>query len=386
MKRFTLSLILSLCLGGVMSAQDAPDIRAPDIDTASPDGALLAEAGIAEEMSEKKPIYEKFLTDFAESKYKGYVLLQLQGIAVQEQDHAKTIDYGNQLLEIVPNDLEVRHNINQALVASQKWEELYPLIGEARPIAEAEVVKPKPEDAEDDEDVAAVWQGQVDYAKGVVQWLEWATNTATVSQTQPAQQIVWMDRLKRDYPDSDYSKGLETKYVMAYQSMGNQPKMIEAMKTAVAAGYQDEAYLYTLAENALGAQDNENAVMYANQAIQLLETKEAPAGMAPEAWEAHKTKFLAYSNFVVGRVEVSKNTKPAFRTGRTALLKTVNILKAEGGVRYHVLAYYLGVCYVQLDIKGDNIRQALQWMGQAANTDGPFKAQAAETIKKINAI
>ena len=386
MKKLSLALILACCLSGLLIAQDAPDIRAPDIDTASPDGALLAQAGISEDAAERQSIYEKFTGEFGESRYIGYVYLQLQGMAVANQDHAKTVEYGEKLLEIVPNDLEVRHNINQALVGQQKWEELYPKLVEARPIAEAESVKPKPEDAEDDEDVEALWQGQVDYAKGVTQWVEWATNTATVSQTQPAQQIAWMDRLKKDYPDSDYSKGLEPKYVLAYQAMGDQPKMLEAMKTAIDAGYQDEAYLYTLSESALNAQDNENAVMYANQTISLLETKAAPAGMAPEAWEAHKEKFIAYSNFTIGRVEVAKNTKPAFRTGRTALLKTIDVLKAEGGVRYHVLAYYLGVCYVQLDIKGDNIKQALQWMGVAAATEGPFKAQAAETITKIKAI
>ena len=386
MKTFSLALILACCLAGSLLAQDAPDIRAPDIDTASPDGALLAEAGISEDPAERQTIYEKFTGEFGESKYIGYVLLQLQGMAVTNQDHAKTVEYGEKLLTIVPNDLEVRHNINQALLGQQKWEELYPRLVEARPIAATESTKAKPEDAEDDEDIEALWQGQVDYAKGVTQWVEWATNTATVSQTDPAQQIAWMNRLKTDYPDSDYSKGLEPKYVAAYQAMGDQPKMLEAMKTALAAGYQDEVYLYTLSDAAMGANDNENAVMYAQQTIDLLETKAAPAGVAPEAWEAHKAKFVAYSNFTIGRVHVSKNTKPAFREGRTALLKTVDILKAEGGVRYHVLAYYLGVCYVQLDIKGDNIKQALQWMGVAAATEGPFKAQAAETITKIKAI
>jgi hypothetical protein len=382
MKSLSLALILTCCIAGSLIAQDALDIRAPDIDTASPDGALLAQAGISEDAGERQTIYEKFIAEFSESEYIGYVYLQLQGMAVTAQDHAKMVEYGEKLLEIVPNDLEVRHNINQGLLGQQKWEELYPRLVEARPLAETESVKPKPEDADDE----ALWQGQVDYAKGVAQWLEWATNTAGVSQTDPAQQIVWMDRLRNDYPDSQYAKGLETKYVAAYQGVGDQAKMVEAMKAAVDGGFQDEGYLYTLGEDAVNKQDIDGALMYANQTISLLETKAKPEGMADEDWEAHKAKFSAYSNYVIGKAEVTRNTRQAFRDGRTALLTTVDLLKAEGGQRYHVLAYYLGICYVQLDIKGDNKRQALQWMGEAAKTEGPFQQQAAETIKKINSL
>ena len=82
---------------------------------------------------------------------------------------------------------------------------------------------------------------------------------------------------------------------------------------------------------------------------------------------------------------VAQNTKNSYRTGRTHLLQSVDVLKAEGGPRYHLLAYFLGVCYVQLDIQGDNISKAAFWMKEAASTDGPFKGQAAEALKKIGA-
>ena len=59
------------------------------------------------------------------------------------------------------------------------------------------------------------------------------------------------------------------------------------------------------------------------------------------------------------------------------------MLKAEGGQRYHVLSYFLGVCYVQLDIQGDNIQKALFWMTEAAKAEGPFKAQAQADLANI---
>ena len=57
-----------------------------------------------------------------------------------------------------------------------------------------------------------------------------------------------------------------------------------------------------LAEDALNRQDNDAAQAHADRALEILETKEAPAGLAPEQWEAHKTRMTAYANFAAWRV------------------------------------------------------------------------------------
>jgi hypothetical protein len=382
-KRTCWTLALTLALGGLLLAQEKPNIRNPDIDTASPEGQALASAGVAEESAEKIKILEGFLGDFSDSKHRGYALMQLLGLYTAGQQFDKAVEVGRKLLEIVPQDLEVRHNVNQALLQLQRWDELQSSLDETRPIAEQQASATQP--AGLDEDEAAAWKFQVEYANGVVDWLEWGTNTAMLQQTEPQAQISWMDRLREGYPDSDYSKGIESRYVIAYQQLGDQAKMTEWMKAAVDAGYRDEAYLYSLAQDALNRQDNDAAKAYAEQALQVLETKAAPEGTSEEAWTSHKAQFSAYSSFVLGSIEVAKNTKDSYRAGRTHLLKAVDVLKAEGGPRYHILAYYLGVCYVQLDIQGDNIKQATYWMREAANTEGPFKAQAQEALKKIAA-
>ncbi len=386
MKRTLALATLAFALGGLLAAQEVQDIRAPEINTETPEGQLLVEAGVAEEIEEKIPPLERLVEEFPESKYRGYAYLQLQGAYIEQKQYAKAVEVGAKLLELVPDDLEVLHNINQSLLQLGSWDDLAPRLAQTLPIGEKEAASPKPADADEDEE--AVWQNQVAYAEGVVQWLEWATNTATTQQTDPLKKIEWMDLLRKRYPDSPGAQNLETNYMLAYQQAGDQPKMYEWMDKAVTAGQGDETYLYMLAENAYGAQDYDASKAYAEQILERLEaTGDGPReGMTPEQWAAHKAKHDAYGNFVIGRTWVTKNTKPAFRTGRTHLLKTVDFLKAEGGPRYHMLSYFLGICYVQLDIRGDNIKQALYWMGQAASTEGAFKGQAAATIKKIKAI
>jgi len=382
MKRLVLTSILALSLAAGLAAQ-APNIRSPDIDTGSPDGAMLAEAGAMETAAERIPILEGAVAEHPDSKYLGYIYLQLQGAYIQQQQYDKAVEVGKKLLEIVPNDLEVRHNINQSLVQLGKWDELGEGLATTKPIAQEAVKAPKPEDA--DEDDEAMWQSQIDYAAGVVQWLEWATNTAVTQQTDPTAKVAWMDRLREEYPDSDYSKGLEMQYVQAYQAAGDQANMVVWMEKAVEAGQGDEALIYQLAENAYAPETYDKSKRYAEQILARLEAQgDTPReGMTAEQWTAHKTQYEAYAHFVLGRLEVAKNTKDSYRAGRAELLKSVDFLKQEGGPRYHILSYFLGVCYVQLDIQGDNIKQATYWMGQAASTDGPFKGQAQTTLAKI---
>lgn len=379
MKRIVTLLAAALCAATVTLAQ--VDLRTPDINAETDDGGMIAEAAASEDLQEKIGILEQFVDQFPDSRYIGYALLQLQGGYVQTQQHEQTVATGKRLLEMAPEDVEVRHNINQALVAQQKWEELYPLLVEARPLAEKAAQAPKPEDP--DEDELAIWQGRVDYAAGVTDYLEWAMNTAMTQQTQPAQKIAWLDRLRENYPDGDSSKGLARQYIVAYQQQGDMANAVEWMKKAIEDGVVDETYHYTIAEDALNRQDNETAQAQSEKALEIIGAKEKPANMSDEQWEAHKAKMEAYANFSLGRAWVAKNTKPAYRTGRSHLLKTVDVLKAEGGPRYGVLAYLLGVCYVQLDIQGDNIKQAVYWMTEAANAEGPYQAQAQQDLAKI---
>ena len=381
MRRLHRTWFLALALTAALTAQDAANIRNPHIDTESPEGQLLLQAGQAENADGRIGPLEKYLSDYAGGEHEGYVLMQLAGAYNEKQDFPKVSQYGERLLKIAPEDLEVRHMVNQALLQSQNWDGLKPRLLETGPIAERQLAAPKPSDEEE----AAAWEAQKEYAEGVAQWLEWAANAAMVQQTDPQSKIAWLDLLRESYPESQYAQGLESQYLAAYQQMGDQANMLAWMKKAVEAGSRDPGYLYSLAEDALAREDRAEAKSYADQALEALESGPKPEGYGDEQWEEQKAKLTAYSRFVLGRVEIAKDNKDAYRAARAHLLPTVDVLKAEGGPRYHVLAYLLGVCYVHLDIQGDNIARALQWMGEAAKTDGPFKQQAAEAVKKIRA-
>ena len=376
--RFVQFTIVALLLSLSAAAQNAPNIRGVEIDSQSPEGQVLTAAGVADDAEERIPILEGFLNDFPESQFLGYALLQLQGQYVVQQDWAKAAATGKRLLEIVPEDIEVRHNINQALVQSQGWDDLMPMLIETRPLAERDAAAPNPADAPE-EDVAA-HESSVAYAAGVVQYVEWAMNVGMGQQTDPAKKIQWMDAMIEQYPDSDNTKGLEDHYVIAYQQMGDMPGMASAMEKALEANPGNEQYIQTLAEYALSTKDYDTANARSEELIKLMEEKPAPEGTSAEDWDASKAKYTAMGNFIIGNGHFQKG---AWRTARTHLLKTVDTVKAEGGERYGLVSYMLGFCYVKLDIGGDNIAKASFWMTESANTPNSAQAQAKETLAAI---
>ncbi len=378
MTRLVSLTVAALLLSMPAFAQDAPQIRDVEIDSQSPEGQVLTAAGVAEDAEERIPILEGFVNDFPDSEFLGYALLQLQTQYIAQQDWANAAATGKRLLQMAPEDVEVRHNVNQALVQLQQWDELLPMLIETRPFAERDAAAPPPEDADEDEEI--IHQNSVDYAAGVVDYLEWAMNVGVTQQTDPAQKIQWMDAMLEHYPQSEHAQGLEDQYVIAYQRMGDMAGMAAAIEKALEKNPGNEQYLQTLAEYALSQQDFDQAIARSEQLLKLMEEKPAPEGTAAEDWEASKAKFTAMGNYVTGNAHFQKG---AWRTARSFLLKTVDAIKAEGGERYGLLSYMLGFCYVKLDIAGDNIAKATFWMKEAARIPNPTQAQAKQTLAAI---
>ncbi len=378
MKAFTALFLCALLCAGAL-AQEL-EIRDVEIDSSSPEGSVLTSAGIAEDAQERTAILERFLGEFPESTYLGYVLLQLQGLYTQGQQWDKAAEVGQRLVEYVPNDLEVRHNQNQALLNSQQWAELAAGLKLTKPLAEAEAAKPEPDDPTEDEEM--LHASAVDYANGVLQYTEWAVSVG-MTQSPPAEQVQFMDLLKEIYPDSQYAVGLDDKYVIAYQQAGDNAAMVMATERALANNPGNEQYVYFLAEYALSQQNHDTANARSEELVALMEEKPAPEGTAPEAWEASKKRYTALAQYVMGTSDFQKGS---WRNSRRHLLQTVDVVRAEGGQRYGILSYMLGFCYVKLDIAGDNIAQATRWMGEAARVPNPMQAQAAQTLEAIKAV
>lgn len=361
-------------------AEDWDPIRDPVVNTETPEGGLIASAGSAEDPGEKIQFLEAFVSDFSENRAIGYVYLQLMGLYGEQGQFDKVVDYGGRILEKFPDDLEVRHLVLKAYEGQKAWDKIIPHVAESKPLAVAGINEPMPEDAKEYVEDEEAWKARIEYATGVNHYLEYSLYAAFTQQTTPDGKIAYLDALREHYPEGQYSQIFAPQYASAYQQAGDMDKAAEWMEIGVESEPLNETYLWALSAHYFGKPDNEKAKMWAEKLVAAMDEKPKPENQTDEGWEAYKAKYKAYGNYLLGRQLVSAGK---FREGRKTLLTTVDAIKAEGGQMWGTLGYFLGFCYVKLDIGGDNVRQAKYWMGVGASTDNPFKAQAATALSKI---
>ena len=391
MNKFWLALLVSVLVSMPALAQDEVneeyyDLRDVDIDTDEDQGALVQEALDSESTDERIELLKSFVQQYPEDYLVDYVHLLLQELYLEKQNWAESVKYGRLLVEMVPDDLEVLHNLTKALEGTQDWAALFPHLISTKPHAEkAAAVKP-PEDA--DEDEMAAFQGQIDYAQGVIDYIEYSLFTSSFKQTDPTTRIKYLDTLLEQYPNSKYAAQANAQIVVAARQTGNMAKMAQAMKVSLKTNDTNEEYLYALAELSLSSQQIVEARSYTQRLLEVLASKPKPENVGDEDWAAHKSRFNGFGNLIMGKIlviEAGDKDKDKFREARTYLLEAVDPVKAQGGANYQALSYFLGVCYIKLDIGGDNIDKALFWMAAAAKTEGPLQGPARQAVASIQA-
>ena len=367
-----------ICTATALAQQQ--QIRNMDIDSRSPEGSRLTAAGVTDEIPEKIEILEGFLLDFPESELVGYALLGLQNLYTQEQNWAKASETGKRLVALAPDDVEVRHNHNQALLNNQSWGDLLlSLVATHEPAKRA--IEPDPDEDEEAADTSAI-----EYFQGVLQYAEWAMSVGAGQTTDPALKAQYYTALRDYFPDGQYSANISSKIVLAYQQAGDTAGMSAELERELVRNPDSEQNLYLYADFAATQKDVETAKVHGEQLINLMTEKPAPEGVSEEEWAATKAKFTTLAIFSMGKAYfLQGSSKDSYRNARRYLLQTVDSIKAEGGEQYGLLAYMLGVCYVKLDIAGDNIRQATFWMNEAAGFPNAMQAQAQQVLTAIQA-
>jgi tetratricopeptide (TPR) repeat protein len=360
--RKSLNVLMMTCLLLGAARAQAPDIRNPDIGD-NPQGQMLTDAGIADDPAQKIAILTSFTEKFPDDPNIGYAYLQLQGLFLDAKQFDKAGAVSEKLLKIVPDDLEVHHNAIRALEGAGAWEKLLPLLVSTKAMAE---------------------KAGDDYAKGVVQYIEYSLITSALKITDPKTKKAFVEALREHYPKGQYanSPAAVDAYVVACQQLGDLSPAVPLMQAALDANPNNpnEGYLYMMAENALEKKDAAKVKELSQKLIDVMAKKPKPDNLSAEQWETQKKLFTAYGHFVLGRQLANAEN---YKEAREQLQQAVEPMQAPGGPRYGILAFYLGICFVKLDVGGDNIPQATKWMTVAAQTENPYQAEAKKTLAAI---
>ena len=155
-----------------------------DINTGSPEGQLITQASSSEDTAEKIQLLETFVEEYSDDHAIDWVRLQLQSHYLETQNFTKVVEHGKAIQEVAPEDIEVLHNLTKGYEGTQEWAALLPHLLATKAVADAEAGVENYEDA--DEQETALWKGQVEYAEGVLQYVEYSLYTSSFKITDPA--------------------------------------------------------------------------------------------------------------------------------------------------------------------------------------------------------
>lgn len=370
MKRLT---ITTLWVALLFAAPGWTQVRNLVINTSSPEGKLLQQAGDEKDSNKKIALLEQFLKDYPSHEAVPYVdsLLQSEYLKINNWD--KSIEYGQKAQAKAPDDVEIAHFLVKGFEGKGDPQTLVQAVEKAHELAAKASAKPKPADADD----VDAWKRSVDFATQVDQYNQYALYESAQKQTAPQNKLLLLDTLRKDFPGGQFDKQLDAQYVVIYQQLGQQDKMAQAAQAALASDPANEGYLYLVAEAAAGKGQASDAESYAKKILDTMPAKPKPENMSDEEWTKRKNTYTGLAHWVIGRSLASQDK---FVPARKELLAAATALKGNNEVLGGVY-YFLGLS----SAKQNRQSEAINYLTQSSKIASPYQAYAADMLKKIHA-
>jgi tetratricopeptide (TPR) repeat protein len=350
-------------------------LRNVTINTESDEGKLLQQAGEQTDPAAKIKLLEDFIAKHGSHDAAGYVHLQLLTEYLKLNNFDKVLEHGAAAQAKAPQDLEVAHLLVKGAEGKGDPEGVIKAVEAAHALAQKAAAAPKPSDAEEE----ANWKRSTEFAGQVLQYNQYALFGLASKQTTPQGKLLLFEALKKNYPNSQFTKNLDSQYVEIYRQLGQQDKMVQSAEAALAADPTNEAYLYILGESYMAPAKGKFADAQANaeKILSALPNKPKPEGIADDAWAQHKATYIGLANSLLGRSLASQGK---FAPAQKALLAAAKDMKANNDAMAAIY-YYLGFCSIKLN----QTSAALNYLGQAAKIPGPYQAPATELLSKVKA-
>jgi len=349
-------------------------VRNVTINAESDEGKLLQQAGEESDSTKKIDLLEQFVAKFPSHDAIGYVHLQLQAEYLKVNGFDKSIEHGEKAQTKAPADLEIAHLLVKASEGKGDAERLAALVEKTHALAQKAAAAPKPDGEE-----AENWKRSVEFAGQVDQYNQHALYGAALKQTAPQRKVLLLDALRQNFPGGQFDKALDAQYVIAYQQLGQQDKMVQAAEAALVQEPANEAYLYLVGESYLDPSKGKfaEAQALAQKINDTLPGKPKPEGIADEEWNKHKNTYTGLGRSMLGRALTNQGK---YAPAHKELLAASTALKGNDQALAPVL-YFLGFCSAKLERQ----RDAVTYLTQASKISGPYQAPAADLLKRIRA-
>jgi tetratricopeptide (TPR) repeat protein len=344
-----------------------------EVNSATPEGQLLQQAGQEEDAAKKLALQEQFVTQYPQHEAAGWVYEQLLTAYVKAGDADKALAVADKLAGMPPECVEDAQQTLKAAELKKDPDLVLKWSGKTAELAQKVVSSPQPADADEVEN----WKARVDYARQVNTYTEYSLYAMALATADPKKQSALIEALQQRNPKSEYlAKAMDTLFV-SYQKSGANDKAVAIAQQVAATGNPSEDMLLVLTADAVKRKDGEKVHAYSAKLVEVINSKPKPEGVADADWAKRKNTFLGLG--------YSMNGEQFFNEGKLApadaeLRKSLPLLEANAALKTEVL-FYLGLA----NYKMQKIQDAYTFFKACAAVSSPFQATANKNLTAIKA-
>lgn len=377
--RTVIASILTLVFAAAAMAQQGHKF---EINTQTPEGQLLQKAGQAGTDAEKIAAYEEFIAKYPQHPGVVYAWNQVQPLHLKAGALDKVIAGANVILAADSDNSPAAYNALQA--AEQKNDVPAIILWANRTVdaAKKAIDSKKPED----EDEAANWTANVDFAKQVIARCEYSFYASALKVTDPAGIAALYEALEKMNAQSQYVPMAGPRYFIALLQQKDLPKAQAFAEAAAARNQANEDMLLYIADANLNAKNLDKAATYAAQLTATLPAQPAPQGVPAADWEAKKKNTLARAHWIAGTAAGAKsdwlNSDKSMRAALPLIEGNASLQDLLPGTYF-----YLGLSNYSLSKgpKPDAGRRAdaRKYFTLCSAITSPFQNQAAKNLNAM---
>lgn len=365
----TLLLVL-VCLAGAAPAA-AQDYNVV-INAESPEGQLMQQIGQEGDAAKKIALMEQFAAQYPKHEGISWVFSQLIPAYAKVNQPAKSLDVGEKLLALHPDDARASLECLKAAEATRDPDLVLQWAIRASDISRKVAQTPKPAG----EDAVEEWNRKVDFAKQLETYTEYSLSAMALQTADPAKKIGLVQALEQRNPQSQYLTQVSGQYFLALNQAGQADKAVAVAEKVLEKDPANEDMLLAAADYYMKKNNNPDKVLsYSAKLIEVMEAKPKPQGVSDEAWEKKKTVALGLAYWMTG---VTYSGQNKYAPADEALRKALPLVSGNEQLKAETL-FYLGLA----NYKMEKILDAIKFNEECSKIKGPLQARALQNLKAI---
>lgn len=348
-----------------------------EVDAEKPDGKVMQQIMQESDPAKKNALMEQFANEFPKVENTAWVLESIQAYYVKANQPDQVVAFGDKLLALDPDDPEAAL---QALKASEAKKD-FALIKKYADIAFKNAQKaaavPQPKAADD----VAAWKTDVDYAKQVAQYADYALFRAASESRDPKMTIELAEMVTQRSPDGEYGIKARDPLFLAYRQAGANDKAIALAEKALATSQSNEDMLLVVADHYLQQKKElEKVHQYSAKIVEIMNARQKPEGASDADWTARKNLVVGLAYFMSGKLYSEQNKHAQ---ADQQLRKALPLVESNPALKPETL-FRLGLANYNL-AKGapERAQDSANYFRQCAAIKSPFQATAAGNLKRI---